>query len=211
MPDRRRLLQTLGALAAAGAGGWALLSGSRANAYYQGPASDHFDGMRFFNPSGARPKGPAALLKWQLGERGEAWPASFPSPFPPDRPPASFDDEGLRVVHVGHATCLIQTRGKNLLVDPVWAERASPLAFAGPKRVNQPGIDFDDLPRIDAVLVTHNHYDHMDVDTIGRLWQRFRPRIVTPLGNDSILRRSVPELVASVVDWGDVVDLGSGL
>ena len=60
--------------------------------------------------------------------------------------------------------CLIQTRGQSLLVDPVWAERASPFSFAGPKRVNPPGIAFDDLPKIDAVLVTHNHYDHMDVE-----------------------------------------------
>lgn len=211
MPNRRRLLKMLGAVGATGAGGWALLSGGRANAYYQGPLSDHFDGVRFFNPSGVRPKGPGAFLKWQLGERGEAWPQSFASPFPADRPPASFDREGLRIVHVGHATCLIQTRGRSVLVDPVWAERASPFSFAGPRRVNPPGIDFAHLPRIDAVLVTHNHYDHMDVETIGRLWQRFRPRLVTPLGNDSILRRSVPDLVASAVDWDDVVDLGDGL
>jgi L-ascorbate metabolism protein UlaG (beta-lactamase superfamily) len=201
----------LGTVGAVGAGGWALLSGGRPNAYYQGPTSDHFDGVRFFNPSGIRPKGPGAFLKWQLGERGAPWPESFPSPFPLDRPPPRHDGDGLRIVHVGHATFLIQTRGKNLLVDPVWAERASPLSFVGPKRVNPPGIAFDDLPRIDAVLVTHNHYDHMDVDTIGGLWQRFRPHIVTPLGNDSILRRSVADLAASAVDWGDVVDLGDGV
>ena len=157
MPNRRRLLQMLGAAAAAGAGGWAFLSGSRANAYYGGPASDHFDGVRFFNPGGVRPKGPGAFLKWQFGDRGEAWPKTFPSPFPADRPPARFDREGLRITHVGHATFLIQTRGRSVLVDPVWSERASPVSFAGPRRVNPPGIDFDDLPAIDVVLVTHNH------------------------------------------------------
>jgi len=211
MSSRRRLLKALGAAAAVGAGGWALLSGGRANAYYQGPVSDHFDGVRFFNPSGARPKGAGAFLKWQLGDRGEPWPSSFGSPFPRDRPPPSFDREGLRVVHVGHASFLIQTRGRNVLLDPVWAERASPFSFAGPRRANAPGIAFEDLPRIDAVLVTHNHYDHMDIDTIGRLWQRFRPHIVTPLGNDTILRHGAPDLQASVVDWDDVVDLGDGL
>ena len=212
MPSRRRLLQMLGAVAAVGAGGWALLSGSRANAYYQGPVSDHFDGVRFFNPSGTRPKGPGAFLKWQLGERGESWPASFPSPFPPDRPPARFDGEGVRIAYVGHATFLMQTRGMNVLIDPVWAERVSPLSFAGPKRVNAPGIAFDDLPKIDAVLVTHNHYDHMDVETVGRLWQRFRPRIITPLGNDTILRRSVPGPGRQTPSTGSqVIDLGDGL
>jgi len=211
MPNRRRLLQTLGAVAAVGAGGWAFLSGSRANAYYSGPASDHFDGVRFFNPTGVRPRGPGAFLKWQLGDRGEAWPRSFPSPFPTDRPPARFDGEGLRVAYVGHATFLMQARGKNVLIDPVWADRASPVSFAGPKRVNPPGIALDHLPAIDAVLVTHNHYDHMDVDAIGWLWQRFRPRIITPLGNDAILKKSVPGLAATAVDWGDVMDLGSDL
>ena len=104
MPSRRRMLQMLGAVSAVGAGGWALLAGGRANAYYQGPASDHFDGVQFFNPGGVRPRGPGAFLKWQLGDRGEAWPKSFPSPFPQDRPPARFDGEGVRIVHVGHAS-----------------------------------------------------------------------------------------------------------
>ena len=209
--SRRRTLKMLGAVSAVGGGGWALLSGGRANAYYQGPVSDHFDGVRFFNPGGIRPKGPGAFLKWQFGDRGEAWPASFPSPFPPDRPPARFDGEGARVVHIGHASFLIQARGRNLLIDPVWAERVSPLSFAGPRRVNAPGIAFEHLPRIDAVLITHNHYDHMDVDAVGRLWQRFKPRIVTPLGNDTILRRSVPDLTADAVDWGQALDLGEGV
>ena len=211
MPDRRRLLQSLGAAAAAGVGGWTFLSGGRANAYYSGPVSDHFDGVRFFNPGGVRPKGPAAFLKWQLGDRGEPWPKSFPSPFPRDRPGARYDGEGLRITHVGHATFFIQAHGQNLLIDPVWGERASPLTFLGPKRVNAPGIAFDDLPAIDAVLVTHNHYDHMDVDTIGRLWQRFSPRVVTPLGNDWVLAKSVPGLAATAVDWDDAIELGADL
>ena len=182
MPNRRGLLQALGAVAAAGAGGLALLSGGRANAYYGGPVSDHFDGMRFFNPSGIRPKGPGAFLKWQFGERGVPWPSIFPSPFPADRPPVRHDGEGLRISYVGHASFLIQARGRNSLIDPVWAERVSPVSFIGPKRVNPPGIALEDLPPVDAVLVTHNHYDHMDTNSIGWLWQRFRPRIVAPLG-----------------------------
>ena len=210
MPSRRRLLQMTGAISALGAGGWALLSGTRGNAYYQGPASDHFDGVRFFNPSGVRPKGPGAFLKWQLGGRGEAWPSSYPSPFR-DRPPVRFEGNGVRIALVGHASFLIQARGRNVLLDPVWTERVSPVSFAGPKRTNPPGIAFDDLPNIDAVLITHNHYDHMDTHTIGRLWQRFRPRIVTPLGNDAILARDVPGLTAAAVDWHDTVDLGDGL
>jgi L-ascorbate metabolism protein UlaG (beta-lactamase superfamily) len=208
MPSRRRLLKLLGAAAATAAGGWAFLSSGRANAYYSGPLSDHFDGVRFFNPNGIRPRGPGAFLKWQFGDRGESWPRSYPSPFPADHPPARFAGEGVRITYVGHASFLVQARGRNLLLDPVWAERASPLSFIGPKRVNPPGVALEHLPPIDAVLVTHNHYDHMDTGTIGSLWQRYRPRIITPLGNDAILRRSVPDLVATAADWDDTIELG---
>src|SRR5262245_46417689 len=178
MPSRRRVLQMLtGAAATLGAAAWTLATAARGNAYYSGPVSDHFDGTRFFNPGGRGPRGGLDFLRWQLLEPRAAWPSGFPSPFPPDRPPAAVDGETVRVAYVGHASFLLQARGRNLLIDPVWSERASPISFLGPKRVNAPGIAFDDLPRIDAVLVTHNHYDHMDVETIGRLWQRFAPRI----------------------------------
>ena len=213
MPTRRRMLQMLGAAGALGAGGWALFASRRANAYYQGPVSDHFDGVQFFNPGPGQggPSGRLALLRWQLSDRGQAWPAAFPSAFATDRPPAQVAGNALRLTHVGHASFLIQVRGKSILIDPVWADRASPFSFVGPKRVNPPGIAFDDLPRIDAVLVTHNHYDHMDVGSIGRLWQRFRPRIVTPLGNDTILKAAVTGLAAEAVDWDATVDLEDGL
>ena len=211
MPSRRRILQGLAGTGVLGGGAWAVFAPARANAYYQGPVSDHFDGLRFFNPGQPGPKSGLDFLRWQLGERGAAWPAAFPSPFPADHPPASVRNDGVRIVHVGHASFLIQTRGRNILIDPVWAERASPFSFVGPKRVNAPGIAFDDLPKIDAVLITHNHYDHLDTGTIGRLWQRNRPHIVAPLGNDAILKADVPGLGADAVDWDATVDLGDGL
>jgi L-ascorbate metabolism protein UlaG (beta-lactamase superfamily) len=211
MPSRRRVLKAITAVTALGCGGWGLATAARGNAYYRGPVSDHFDGTRFFNPSGVGPRGGLDLLRWTLLETWAPWPSSLPSPLPPDRPPASVDGETVRVAYVGHASFLIQTRGLSILIDPVWAERVSPFAFVGPKRVNPPGIAFDDLPRIDCVLVTHNHYDHMDVATIARLWQRFAPRIVVPLGNDAILRAAVPGLAATAVDWDARVDLGAGV
>ena len=140
-----------------------MFGGTRANAYYQGPLSDHFDGVRFFNPGQGGPKGGLAFLRWQFGDRGASWPASVPeSVRRGSAARASRPAMRCASTYVGHASFLLQARGKNILVDPVWAERASPLAFIGPKRVNPPGIAFDDLPKIDAVLVTHNHYDHMD-------------------------------------------------
>ncbi len=89
--------------------------------------------------------------------------------------------------HVGHSSVLIQLGNLNVLVDPVWSERASPVGWAGPKRVNAPGIAFADLPPIDAVLITHNHYDHLDIATLRRLWRSFRPRVIAPQGNDAVL------------------------
>jgi L-ascorbate metabolism protein UlaG (beta-lactamase superfamily) len=211
MTSRRRLMRMLMGLAAATAGGWAVVSGGRPNRYYAGPPSDHFDGVRFYNPGGPRPKGAGAFLKWQLGDGGEAWPGHYASPFPQDSPPQRFTGAGARIVFIGHASFLIQLRGRNVLIDPVWSQRASPLSFIGPSRVNAPGIAWEQLPPIDAVLVTHNHYDHLDMTSIGRLWQQFRPRIVTPLGNDAIMRSGVPGLAASAVDWDQVVELGDGI
>ena len=137
------------------------------------------------------------------------WPESYPSPFAGDRPPQRGD--GLRVTLVGHATLLLQVAGRNILTDPVWSERASPVGFAGPRRANPPGIAFDDLPPIDAILVTHNHYDHLDVATIARLHARDAPRVITPLGNDSIIRAHDDGVAVEVLDWGQSVGLGDGI
>src|SRR3712207_3848845 len=207
--NRRTLLKALSvpALAATGIVGW--MSAARArNPYYDGPVSDHFDGVRFFSPGQTQDKGFVELLRWQLGGGRKEWPESFPSPFR-DRPPASVP--GLRVSLVGHASLLIQVAGLNILTDPVYSDRVSPVSFAGPKRVNPPGIAFSDLPRIDAVLVTHNHYDHLDVPTLARLWERDRPRVVAPLGNDAVIRDEAPGIRVETRDWGEAVELGAGV
>jgi L-ascorbate metabolism protein UlaG (beta-lactamase superfamily) len=96
-------------------------------------------------------------------------------------------------------------------VDPVWSERTSPFGFAGPKRVNAPGVAFEQLPPIDVVLLTHNHYDHLDMATMQRLWARDRPRIIAPLGNDAVVARSRPEIVVETHDWREEVEIGGGL
>ena len=173
--------------------------------------SDHFDGRRYFNPEGGGPRGLLDLLRWRLRGNNEAWPRPFPSPFPPDKPPASVSGQKLRVSFVGHAAFLIQGAGLNILTDPVWSERASPFTFAGPKRFNPPGIAFDDLPPIDAVLVSHGHYDHLDVRTLGRLWQRDRPVIVAPLVNGATIREFDRSIEVTTADWGETVPLGPGV
>jgi L-ascorbate metabolism protein UlaG (beta-lactamase superfamily) len=147
--------------------------------------SDHSDGQRFFNPSGANGQSFWQLPRLFLTKR-TPWPQRVP--VHPRRPPQRAGPEEVIVTFIGHATFLIQTAGGNLLTDPMYSERASPLAFAGPRRVAAPGIAFDDLPQIDLVLLSHNHYDHCDLPTLRKLWGRFRPRLVAPLGNGRLLR-----------------------
>lgn len=180
----------------------------RQNPYYSGPVSDHFDGLRFFSPGQPPDKTLKDLLRWRREGGGQAWPKRNPSPFQ-DRPPHRVED--LRVTLIGHASFLIQVAGLNVLADPVFAERASPVPFAGPKRVNPPGIAFADLPPIDAVLITHNHYDHLDLAALGRIWRDHRPRFLAPLGNDAIIRARHPEIVVETRDWGGSCDLGHGV
>jgi L-ascorbate metabolism protein UlaG (beta-lactamase superfamily) len=206
MPSRRTFI---GAFAALVASVLPSRASAQTNAYYQGPVSDHFDGTRFFNPgSKDEDRGLADVLRWQLGSRATAWPSMLPAILQ-DRPPARLEESQCRVSFVGHASFLVQVGGLNILLDPVWSERASPLAFAGPTRHTRPGIAFEDLPPIDAVLISHNHYDHLDLFTLARLWRRDRPRIIVPLGNDTIIRDADRAIDVESGDWGDSIRLNS--
>jgi L-ascorbate metabolism protein UlaG (beta-lactamase superfamily) len=207
--SRRRLITGMTAMAAA-AGGLATVRAAQAR-YYAGALSDHFDGFRFIDPHGVPPKSVAEMMRWASMRRGRVpWPASVPSPYA-DAPPARIDGATLRVSFVGHASLLIQSAGMNILVDPVWSERVSPIDFVGPRRVNDPGIPFELLPKIDVVLVSHNHYDHLDIATLSRLAATHRPRVITPLGNDTIMQAYDPAIAAEAYDWGDQVALGRGV
>ncbi|MBB4954889.1 L-ascorbate metabolism protein UlaG (beta-lactamase superfamily) [Agrobacterium vitis] len=175
------------------------------NRYYSGPVSDHFDGTRFYNPAGIKPLGFAAVMRWQVNGQRSSWPKAVELPSGVAVPPKQVQGASLRVTMIGHASMLIQVQGINILTDPVLSERASPLPFAGPKRVIEPGIYFDDLPPIDVVLVTHNHYDHLDIKSLRKICRAFDPLVVTPLGNDTLIRAAVPFARIKDVDWGDHV------
>lgn len=188
--------------------------------YYRGPRTGHFDGQRFHNPDGDDDDtrdlpggGSRATFIWNqmTGRDGRpAWPGSVA--VTPGHPPARVEGDRLVVTWIGHATVLIQTRGLNILTDPIWSERTGPQVGPfrlGPRRVTQPGVPFDDLPKIDAVLVSHGHYDHMDRVTLQRLWRRDRPRVVTSLGNDAILAGWGIGAVA--LDWNETTPLAPGV
>jgi L-ascorbate metabolism protein UlaG (beta-lactamase superfamily) len=159
--------------------------------------SDHFNGQRFFNPTGANGQSFWQLPRLFLAKR-TPWPKQVP--VQPRRPPQLGGPDEVIVTFIGHATFLIQTSSGNVLTDPMYSERASPLRFAGPRRVSAPGVAFDDLPRIDLVLLSHNHYDHCDLPTLANLATRFRPRLITPLGNGRILRSAGVSGVEEL-DW----------
>jgi L-ascorbate metabolism protein UlaG (beta-lactamase superfamily) len=186
------------ALLAAGVGACAALDYGRR--YHDGPASDHFDGTAFFNPSGPIGKGALDVIQWRLKEEREPWPESVPLAAPA-KPPQRVEGAGLQVTFVGHATVLIQTQGLNILTDPVWSERAFVVGWAGPRRVTPPGIAFEDLPPIDLVLVSHNHYDHMDLPTLARLRATHDPLVIAPLGNEYVLRDGDERMRVHTLDW----------
>ena len=206
---RRRLLSLFAGLAAA-AGLSAFWASRMRN--YEGPVSDHFDGTRFFDPDGSPPKSLGEVLRWQFGpdRQRQPWPEWAPSPYA-DTPPPRVTGDKVRLSFVGHASWLIQTSELNMLIDPVWSDRASPFSFAGPKRHNAPGIAFEALPPIDIALVSHGHYDHLDVATLSKLNAKFSPRVITPLGNDVTMRSADSAIRAEAFDWHNRIELGSGV
>jgi L-ascorbate metabolism protein UlaG (beta-lactamase superfamily) len=171
---------------------------------WRGSISDHFDGERFHNRErGWQTEG--SFLKWQATRERGAWPEHPEAAYGP-APPARVDDGRLRITFINHSTTLIQMDGVNILTDPVWSERVSPVSFLGPRRHRPPGIRFEDLPPIDLVLVSHNHYDHMDVATLRKL----DSPIVTPLGNAALLRRH--GIGGAVdLDWWETTKHASGI
>lgn len=153
---------------------------------YQGEVSDHFDGTRFFSPYGQKPKGFFDLLRWQLSGGREAWPTHVENRATPQLAAQVADGETV-VSFVNHATLLVQTPEANFLTDPVWSERVSPVSFAGPKRIRPPGVRWEELPKIHYVLISHNHYDHLDLPTVTKLAKDHDPLFVVPLGDGRLL------------------------
>jgi L-ascorbate metabolism protein UlaG (beta-lactamase superfamily) len=155
---------------------------------YKGPVSDHFDGRQFINPGGIKSKGLQDVIKWMRERQRTPWTAER-NHIKGDKPLTRVA-QGIRITFINHTTFLIQTDGLNILTDPVYSERASPFSWIGPKRMREPGIAFDDLPQIDVVLLSHNHYDHLDIHTVKKLHQTFHPKFIVPLGVGAFLKRS---------------------
>jgi L-ascorbate metabolism protein UlaG (beta-lactamase superfamily) len=168
-----------------------LVGGCLSAPAYEGKMTPHFDGKRFANPTPVAEKGLSDMLRWWWLRKPGLWPEQQ-EPVPPrPRPEPRVREPGrVRVTFVNHATTLLQLDGVNLLTDPVYSDRVGPFSWAGSKRHRPPGIFFAALPRIDLVLISHNHYDHLDLPTLRRLAEVHRPRILVPLGNRALLEEN---------------------
>jgi L-ascorbate metabolism protein UlaG (beta-lactamase superfamily) len=166
----------------------------------------HFDGKRFFNPGAPQARGFLDVLRWKLTNRPEPG-DPFVSDVQPSKPPPRVDGGELHVTLVNHSTVLLQQSGVHILTDPIWSERASPFTWVGPRRRREPGVRWEDLPQIDVVLLSHNHYDHLDLATLRRLADRGESQFVVPAGVAKLLGSwrigSVHEL-----DWGESLPIG---
>ncbi len=168
--------------------------------------SDHWDGERFFNPRADTDRSRRDLWRLYTEPAWPRWPAAAPDapPAVPDLGPPAAGEVAL--TFIGHVTFLIQIGGAAFLTDPVFSDRAGPLGWLGPRRVRPPAVPMDALPPVDAVLLSHNHYDHMDVPSLRRLARRHGvPQVVTGLGNGRPLRRAGFDAVEEL-DWWDGID-----
>jgi N-acyl-phosphatidylethanolamine-hydrolysing phospholipase D len=196
------------------AAGW-LLAGcaSQVNPYYD-PAKPHHapDGFRN-NYMGQVSKPFADLVKWRLAAMRAGLPEAPREPTPvaaPEIARLQSNRTEASVTWIGHATALVQCGGLNILTDPVFSDRASPVSFAGPKRAQPPGVALDALPPIDVIVVSHNHYDHLDVESVRKLSERSQGRtlVLVPLGLKALLEARGVRNVAEM-DWWDRRTVGN--
>jgi L-ascorbate metabolism protein UlaG (beta-lactamase superfamily) len=165
----------------------------------------HFDGKRFYNPDAPQAPGFLDALRWKLTSRPAPSPG-FIADVEQSVPPRRVQGSGLRITLVNHSTVLLQQSGSNILTDPIWSERASPLSWIGPRRRRPPGVSFQDLPPLDAVLISHNHYDHLDLPTLRRLAARGDSTFIVPARGARLLRAEKLG-PAHELDWGESLSL----
>ncbi len=171
---------------------------------HKGPMTDHFNGEIFYSYGSPASTSAIAIgkrmsiLKWLLHRKRNRWLMRKNSLDTTPRERVMGSE--LVVTFINHATVLIQTEGKNILTDPMWSKRASPFRSIGPSRFRAPGVKIENLPPIDVVLISHNHYDHLDIDTLKLLQAKCDPKVIVGLGNAEYLKeRGVMNVTE--IDW----------
>jgi L-ascorbate metabolism protein UlaG (beta-lactamase superfamily) len=182
-------------------GAYATRRSLRGGPGHRGPRTDHFDGTVFFNPDASAGKSFSEFVRWQRTSQAKTWPRWVGNRALPEVRRRLGEGE-IAITFINHVTYLLQFQGLNVLTDPVYSERASPVQWTGPRRVRAPGLAFEDLPRIDVVLVSHNHYDHLDLGTLARLEHDHAPLVLTGLGNRAFLEEHGLRRVREF-DWWD--------
>ena len=171
---------------------------------YRGPKSDHFDGKKFINLTGTPANGLPQVFKYLTTRKPETWERNYET-YIREEPLIIPDSNGVQITFVNHSTFIIQYEGLTILTDPVWSQRCSPVQFAGPARFRPPGVRYEDIPMIDLVVISHNHYDHLDKNTILDLIKTHNPTFVVPLGLDHLIRKWGSNKVQSL-DWWQGTD-----
>lgn len=161
------------------------------------PRSDHFNGKSFFNPDHVN-RTWREILRWRRTRQPAPWPAQLS--LTPQPPPPVPRDATVVITWIGHATFLVQTTQGNFLTDPQFSDRCGPFGLFGPRRVQPPGLTLQALPRIDYVLLSHDHYDHCDLPTLRTLARSHDPLVLTPLANAPLIRRAGLKRIVEL-DW----------
>lgn len=174
--------------------------------------SDHFDGNKFINPGNLDGHTYFDVLKWWSSGNDKGFWEKITGDDTANytKPVFQTTADNLHITFVNHATFLIQIDGMNILTDPIWSERASPFQWIGPKRMRKPGIALEDLPVIDTVLISHNHYDHLDIHAVKRLHEKYDPEFVVPLGVEKLLHKNSITKTTHL-DWWDEMQTNQGL
>jgi L-ascorbate metabolism protein UlaG (beta-lactamase superfamily) len=165
------------------------------------PKSDHYDGKRFFNQDKSIDLkiGFKNVLKWHFKDKKHPWPRFIENAFKIKSLFHVAKGE-VAITFINHASLLIQFESLSILTDPVFSMRVSPVSWIGPRRVCAPGLTLGQLPKINVVTISHNHYDHMDLASIKKLHQSHQPLFIVPLGNAKFLHKvGIKNIVE--LDW----------
>jgi L-ascorbate metabolism protein UlaG (beta-lactamase superfamily) len=177
-------------------GGWSFMKSDS-----QTQTSDHFDGTHFFNPWGHNnTKSFFDVMKWKISTTPSPWPEKGLANTAVPQLVENGKAASVHITYIGHATTYIQSDKVSVLTDPQFSDRSSPVSFAGPTRVRKPALEIEKLPALDFVIISHNHYDHLDLPSLLALEKKFHPHFIVPLGNAELLKSEGIQKVTEL-DW----------